>query len=215
MQGCEARELIWRCARRRDRETWDLFRERYERWLTAGVKRTLVRFDVNVTEDEREDLLQEVYCRLLEKNGRGLTRCRAEVEGAVVIYLARIAESVVVDYLRNRGAAKRGRDLVTDLGDEPGRGIGDRIADPRRSPEELLLLRERRDRFLTQCKSTLIGRRTAQRDFEVLVLALFEGWTSREISGKLDGRMTPSAVDSLVHRIKRRLQKLGVELPRR
>ncbi len=215
MHANQARDLIRRCATHRDYETWERFRRRYERWLTVGVYRTLVRYEAKIGQDEQEDLVQEVYLRLLERNGKGLRRCRGEAEGAIVVYLGKVTESVVVDYLRSRSAAKRGRELEDQLGDELEPGLADRFADSRPSPEEQLLCRERRDLLLSRCWQSLIGQQTRQRDLAVLYLALFEGWTSREISRRIDGGMTPSAVDSLLHRVKRRLRKVGIELPRR
>jgi len=215
MQGCNARELIWRCARQRDFETWEEFQKRYERWLTVGVNRTLVRYEAKVSQDDRADLLQEVYCRLLENDGQRLLRCRGEVEASVVVYLARIAESVVVDHLRSRGAAKRGRDRLVEIGEHQTAVLEQRIADCRHSPEQQMLWRERREWFLARCRRILAGRPTARRDFQILYLALFEGWTSREISARTESAMTPSAIDSLIHRLKRRLSEFGIDLPRR
>lgn len=158
--------------------------------------------------------MQEVYCRLLERRGRYLQRCRGEVDGAVGVYLGRVAESVVVDYLRSRSAAKRGSGRLWDRRWEVGYELADWVVDSGRSPEERLLQRERHVRFFSRCRE-LVGSRSPRRDLEVLYLAFYEGWTSREISRRIGNGMTPSAVDSLVHRLKRRLAKSGVEVPRR
>ena len=133
-------------------------------------------------------------------------------------YLGRVAESVVVDHLRSLSAAKRGagslRDRRWDRARDAELPIADWIADTGQSPEEKLLQRERHARFLTRCRK-LVGKRTPRRDLEVFYLAFFAGWTSREISQRVGAGLTPSAVDSLVHRLKRRLAKSGVEVPRR
>jgi hypothetical protein len=49
----------------------------------------------------------------------------------------------------------------------------------------------------------------------ILRLALFDGWTSREIARHLGGRLTATCVDSRLHRVRRLLAGLGLELPRR
>jgi len=214
MQTCEARDFIRSCATNRDSELWQEFVERFGRRLSFGVQRTLARFDARVTEDEREDLLQEVYCRLLEKQGRSLRRCRGQVEAAVVAYLGRVAESVVVDYLRTRSAAKRGRGLLLELRRDMALELADRAVDPRQTPEERLLMCERRFGFFFRC-GELVGKKCPQRDLQILYLALFEGWTSREICGRLGQGIKPGTVDSLVHRLKKRLANLGIEIPRR
>ena len=214
MQTYKTRDLLQRCATDRDAEIWQEFLARFDRRIAAGVYRTLARFDARVGTDEQQDLLQEVYCRLLDRRGRYLQRCRGEVDGAVGVYLARVAESVVVDYLRNRSAAKRGSGRIWDRRWEVDYELADWVPDSGRSPEEKLLQRERHVRFFSRCRE-LVGNRSPQRDLEVLYLAFFEGWTSREISRRLGNEMTPSAVDSLVYRLKKRLAKTGVEIPRR
>lgn len=214
MQSCNARDLLLRCATDRDAETWQEFFDRFERRIAVGVYRTLARFDARIGTDEQQDLLQEVYCRLLERRGRCLRRCRGEFDGAVGAYLGRVAESVVVDYLRTLSAAKRGSGRIWDRRWEADLELADWVADAKRSPEEVLLRRERHTRFFSRCRD-LVGSRSPTRDLEVLYLAFFEGWTSREISRRIGNGMTPSAVDSLVHRLKKRLAKSGVEVPRR
>lgn len=214
MQTCEARDLVHRCATDRDANTWQEFQNRFDRPLAMGVWRTLQRFDARISQDEHQDLLQETYCRLLEAQGRRLRSCRGEVEGAISAYLGRVAESVVVDYLRGRNAAKRGGGVVVEPRRSSGADLADGLSDPRRSPEERLLLRERHTRFLARC-TKLVGKRTPQRDMQVLYLAFFEGWTSREICNRVGQGMKPSTVDSLIHRLRKRLAALGIDVPRR
>jgi len=214
MQTCEARDLLQRCATDRDAEIWQEFLDRFDRRIAAGIYRTLARFDARMGTDEQQDLLQDVYCRLLERRGRYLQRCRGEVDGAVGAYLGKVAESVVVDYLRSLSAAKRGSGRSWNRRWEVDYELADWVADSGPSAEEKLLQRERHVRFFSRCQE-LVGSRSPRRDLEVLYLAFFEGWTSREISRRIGNGMTPSAVDSLVHRLKRRLAKSGVDVPRR
>ena len=214
MRTYEARDLIRRCATDRDAQTWQEFQNRFDRPLAMGVRRTLLRFDARISEDEHQDLLLETYCRLLEGQGRRLKGCRGEVEGAISAYLGRVAESVVVDYLRGRNAAKRGGGVVVELPRDSGAELAERMRDPRRTPEERLLVRERRVRFLARC-GKLVGKHSRERDLQVLYLAFFEGWTSREICHRVGHGMKPSTVDSLVHRLKKRFSALGIDVPRR
>ena len=214
MQSCKARDLLQRCAIDRDAETWQEFFNRFDRRIAVGVYRTLAKFDARIGSEDRQDLLQEVYCRLLERRGRYLRRCRGEFDGAVGAYLGRVAESVVVDYLRNLSAAKRGSARLGERRWDASLELAEWVADSNRSPEELLLRRERHTRFLCRCRD-LVGSRSPKRDLEVLYLAFFQGWTSREISSRIGNGLTPSAVDSLVHRMKKRLARAGIEVPRR
>lgn len=214
MQDCRARDLIRRCATARDAGTWSEFQDRFARPLRSGVRRTLLRFDARISEDEHQDLIQETYFRLLEGEGRRLRQCRGEAEGAIAIYLGKVAESVVLDYLRGRSAAKRGGGLLVELPRHTSSEIVERVHDTRTSPEERLLVRERRARFLASCRK-LVGKDTQKRDLQILYLALFEGWSSREICNRVGPGIKPTTVDSLIHRLRKRLADHGVEVPRR
>ena len=214
MQDGEARKLIRRCASKRDVDTWAEFQDRFHRPLRSGVRRTLARFGARVSEDDHQDLIQETYFRLLEGEGRRLRSCRGEVEGAIAVYLGKVAESVVIDFLRGRSAAKRGAGLLVEPRSDQVSSLVENVVDPRRTPEEKLLLRERRARFLASCRR-LVGKGTEKRDLLVLYLAFFEGCTSREICGRVGHGLRPSTVDSLIHRMRKRLAALGVEMPRR
>lgn len=214
MQTYEAHDLIQRCANVRDGEIWQEFVERFGCRLWSGVHRTLQRFDVRLSEDERQDLVQDVYCRLLERSGRNLRRCRGGGEGAVWAYLGKVTESVVVDHLRTRNAAKRGRHVLLEVNPDLEIDLTQLAVDPRTTPEERCLLQEQKAAFIVRCRD-LVSKRSPERDLKVLYLALFEGFTSREICRRLGRELTPSSVDSLIHRFRKRLLGEGVELPRR
>jgi len=61
----------------------------------------------------------------------------------------------------------------------------------------------------------LLGGRTPRRDLSVLFLAYCRGLSSREIARRLGGGLTAARVDSLIHRVRRRLARGGIEIPRR
>ncbi len=121
---------------------------------------------------------------------------------------------MVIDHLRAVGASKRGQRLLREP--NPGRGVDllGLAVDRESSPEDRFLLRERRTRFLRRC-SEAVGASSRMRDLQVVYLALFEGWTSREICDRLGEGLTPTTVDSLIYRLKRRLSEGGLSLPRR
>lgn len=213
MADQEIGELLARCASSFDSDPWQEFVRRFEDRLTGGIDRAVRRFGVRLSREEREDLVQDAYYRLLDKQALGLRRCRARRETEVGAYLGRIGERVVVDHLRAGSALKRGRRHLVDrlMGCEGG--LAEVAADRSPSPEEWVLNRERRRLFLVRCRAAM-GRRSV-RDLNVLYLAFFEGHSSREICRLLGGGLTPSCVDSMVHRLKHRLARFGLQLPRR
>ena len=209
----EIGELLARCASSFEPEPWREFVHRFEDRLTGGIDRAVRRFGVRLSREEREDLVQDAYCRLLDKQALGLRRCRARRETEVGAYLGRIGERVVVDHLRAGAALKRGRRLVVDHLLTHEQDLAEIAEERSPSPEDWVLSRERRQFFLARCRE-VVGKR-ASHEMTVLYLAFFEGHSSREICHRLGGGLTPSCVDSMVHRVKQRLAVLGLRLPRR
>lgn len=214
MKAMAAADLVKRCADQPEGDIWDEFLRRFQSRLRAGVYRALARCDVDPNSHEREDLIQEVFCRLLERRCRCLRLCRGEGESSVGAYLGRVAENVVVDRIRAAAAAKRGRDQLVDRGPESRFDPLVIAADRRPSPEERLIARERVDAFLHGLRQAL-GAASPQRDWQIFCMAVVEGRSSREICLAIGGGLKPSTVDSLIHRLRRRLARRGLALPRR
>jgi len=213
MADHEIGDLLARCASSFESDPWREFVRRFEDRLTGGIDRAVRRFGVRLSPEEREDLVQDAYYRLLDKQALGLRRCRARRESEISAYLGRIGERVVVDHLRAGAALKRGRRLLVDRLMGYQEDLTDRAVDRSPSPEEWVISRERRRFFLERCRDA-VGRRSV-RDLNVLYLAFFEGHSSREICHRLGGGLTPSCVDSMVHRLKQRLADFDLQLPRR
>jgi DNA-directed RNA polymerase specialized sigma24 family protein len=174
----------------------------------AGVLR---RLDQRAHPDVIDDLVQDVYCRLLE---RGSDAFRGHNDGEVVNYLRRICESVVVDRHRGRSTQKRGgRVLLIDL-DLERRSLADLIVDGGASPEDVCLHRELRALLLDGCRRLYQGPRPV-RNLAIFELAVLDGWTSREIAEGFDWGLKAGSIDSVVHRQRRKLKRKGLEAPGR
>ena len=197
-----ARGLEWRWA-----GDLDGFVRRHQRRLALRVRRTLVvDGEASPPHEQVEEVLQELYCRLLAEDGRRLERCRARSEEQLVAFVARIAERTALDWLRSERAARRRSPAISlRLELDP--------ADPSGSPEALALLAEARRLLLARCEAVVKGR-NRRRDGRILRL-LLDGWSSREIAEASGGRMPAAAVDGLVYRIRRRLAARGMTMPTR
>lgn len=204
--------LLARCAASRGRECWDELLERFGPKLSAGVGRALARCGRHDPGDLAEDLMQEVLCRLLAKDGRILLRCQGRSEREIGSYLFRVAESAAIDHLRKLGARKRGG-AVEETSASSELADGDAVCG-RPGPERRLVLQQERSRFLTLCRELLSGEQP-RRDLQIVYLALFQDCSSREIARRSRGRVTPGAVDSLIHRVRRGLAARGLALPQR
>jgi RNA polymerase sigma factor (sigma-70 family) len=210
MESPASRHLARRCALERDVAGWNELLQRHGARLERGVRRALRRAGAEAGAESVAEQLQEVYCRLLEHEGRVLLRFRGSTHAELSAYLGRVAETVVVDRLRAARAVKRGGDRAT----RGARPELERAPANAESPEESLLRRERRWVLLRRLRQLVRGP-GAGRALRVLRLALLEGWTSREISAAFGGAMAPASVDALLYRLRRRLAAGGLEVPRR
>jgi len=191
---------------------WEELIVRFGGGLKARVGSVLRRCGVQPRSEHVEEIVQEVYCRLLAGGSRRLRRCRATSESQVGAYLGRVAERVALDQLRAARAQKRGGAgtavAAVEAEGRPGewwgrRGEGQERAavDPRANPEELVLSRERLRLFLERC-GALAGRRDYRRNARILALAV-AGMNSGEIARAVGGALTARSIDGLLLRVRR------------
>ena len=212
MKDTSAVELFRICtAGDRDNRAWGEFVLRFQPRLRANVARALRRLDQRASPEAVDDLVQDVYCRLLE---RGSGSFRGDNEGEVMNYLRRVCESVVVDRQRVRSTRKRGgQTLFVDL--DPDRvTVAELVADGGSSPEDRCLQRELRGLLLDGCRFLHRGP-YRERNVAIFELAVLDGWTSREIAEGFDWGIKAGSIDSVVHRQRRKLRRRGLEAPER
>jgi DNA-directed RNA polymerase specialized sigma24 family protein len=174
------------------------------------VSGALVRRGGPFGEDLLEELVQEVWCRLLAGDRRALRDYRGGCDREAAAYLRRIAAAVVADRLRAERASKRRPLRLVRL--EPPLVEHGRLADRSGCPERRLLARERIRRLERLCGELVAGRRRRER-LIVARLALVEGSSSGEIVAHLGAPWTVSRVNSFLFRLRRRLAARGVSLP--
>lgn len=209
------RALIERCARPEGEDCWREFVTRFKKPIERGILRALRASAQSLHCYDREDLVQDVMYRLLDHDRRRLRWCRGRTEDQIAAYLCRVAETVTLDHLRRQAALKRRPWLTLDGSVRPFHG--DAIAqleDPSPGPEERSMYREKR-RVLTSLCREVSSQRCAERDLEIFRLAIVEGWSSRDIAERLGHGLSASGVDSVVCRLRRRLERQGLRIPRR
>ena len=185
---------------------------RFHSRLVTAVRRSLLRLGGAGTDADRvEDLVQEVYFRLLSGGGRS-RQFRGNKEAQLMTYLQRVAMSVVVDARRVAQARKRYGGLPVLLEEWRLAPLAGSLQVG--GPEDRLLAGERRRAFLEICCQAL-GRHASSTAVRIARLALLEGWTSREIAAGLGGRLGIAGVNSIIYRLRRKLSGRGIELPRR
>lgn len=197
-----------------DHDVLDELARRYGRCLRRMAAEALGRLGQRADRHRIEDLVQDVYCKLLTSGRPPDPRGRRERQ--VLAYLRRTVRSAAVDGLRIAAAAKRSNgDRRSRTSVIAGPAAETDPVDPAPTPEQRLLMRDRRRRFLAACRSAAGSGPRAARDARVTMLALLDGWSSREISAALGGRLRPASVDAAVSRMRGRLAAVGVVLPRR
>ncbi|HTQ79843.1 MAG TPA: hypothetical protein VMM92_07600, partial [Thermoanaerobaculia bacterium] len=135
--------------------------------LARQAERALLQVGVLPRTDLVEEVVQEVYCRLLEGDGRRLAACRAVNEGQATNYLGRVVERVILDQVRMRRAAKRGGGRLQLFSGLDEKRLGRWLADPAASPEDRLLAAERRQLLLARWRQVSDGPQ-GPRDLRIL-----------------------------------------------
>ncbi len=198
-------------------QAWEQVLPRHASLLRRAIERTYLGTGCPFTFLDVDDALQDLYCRLLDKDRRGALLVRGESELELKRYLQQMAFRFVVDRIRRLRAIKRGgagsRTGGRTSGDSGGR-IEELVFDAELSPEERLLMKERWRLLVRQCGKAA-NRQHRRRNLEILRLALIQGFTSREISQVLADHLSPSGVDTVLCRLRNRLESSGVSVPRR
>ena len=190
-----------------ERAAWEDLFHRHAGRVRCAVRNALRARGERLDPDRVEDLEQEVWCRLLERQRLERTGPRREAEGETANYLRRVALTVVVDALRSENAVRRRppASVALDV-------VGPQLADWRGCPERRLLARESLRRYFALCRD-LLGARAGASQIGLLRLAWVVGHSSRAIVARLGAGWTVSGVDSLLFRLRRRLRDLGERLP--
>lgn len=212
--GNSAARLLAVCAQERASERdWERVVEALSPRIRGAVLGTLTLCRVPRDPALVEDLVQEVWCRLLADGRRALAGFRGEQDRAAAAYVRRVAAAITVDELRARWARKRRPPQRLESIDEersPGRHAVDRAG----CPERRLLARERLRELSRLCRE-LLGSEPGRDRIRIARLGLIEGRSSQEIVERVGGAWTIPGVDSLLFRLRRGFERRGVRVPRR
>jgi len=198
-------ELFRRCIHLQQPQDWQVFVEHYCHRVAKTVAWAFSRLAAWPSIDEPEDITQELYCRLLSG---AASEFRGETEGELWTYLGQVVFHLLLDRQRQRTAAKR----TLPRAYTPVRP--EYAPSTLSSPEETTLTSERRRLFLISCAIGSRGARSGPR-LRALWLAIVGGWSSQEAARVVGGSLSGSQLDSMIHRLRRRLEAQGLHLPRR
>lgn len=203
-----AADLIRECGEKlTDRSLWSKFQQRFQGLIFLYLMRALrLRRIQDDAADIVPDLAQEVYVRLVQRNGQALRSFRGSTEFSVMAFLARISSSVVQDHQRQLMSDKRRANVVPIETAKAGEMAGLRSPD---SPE-----------FDSNALSSIISwidierivegdpdRKNARRNALIFKLHYIDGFEAGEISQFPGFELTKSGVETILARLRKRIQR--------
>lgn len=189
---------------------WEEMVSRHRFRLQARTRAALARYGLGTSSDLVDELVQEVFCRLLERHGRSLTSGPARNDLVLGAYLGRMAERVVVDRVRHLAAAKRGGRRLVSLSQPGAAHLAASTPDREPTPEERLIENEDWRRLWRGLAATELGEH-GRSYLAALALIAISGWTSREVAGLMPGRPSAATLHVRLHRLRHRLRRVWRE----
>ena len=152
------------------------------------------------------DLAQEVYVRLVQREGQALRTFRGTTEFSVMAFLARISSSVVQDYQRQLMSEKRRANVVPIETARAGEMAGARSTDSAEFDSTTL------SSILSWIDIERIvdgdpDRKNARRNALIFKLHYIDGFESGEISRFPGFELTKSGVETILARLRKRIQQ--------
>jgi len=203
-----AADLIRECGERlTDRELWRQFQLRFQGLIFMYVMRALHLRQIK--EDVAEivpDMTQEVYLRLVQNEGRVLRSFKGSTEFSVRAFLARISASVVHDHHRHVASDKRNAQVIPLDYARAAEGARKRSTDaPEFDSSQLSSILAWVDmERVVQGDPDL---KNARRNALIFQLHYINGFESNEIARFPGFELTPSGIQAILARLRKRIQE--------
>ena len=212
-------QLVKICAQEPgNRDAWTEFCHRFDRqiWLITfrECKNKIDRHSRNQFDQIVQDLVQDVYCRLVENNCKALRNYVGQSENAIYVYLSRIAQNVVNNYVIKMSAQKRPKidrsltELVENHGDKHMHLSSQTVID---EPDEELQAEELIEEIENILDDCLTGP-DKYRNKLIFKLFFFDGFSANDIAKNFGFRLSPKRVGNILSDLKRIIRR---ELPQR
>lgn len=195
-------DLLRECGRKlTDASLWQIFQDRFHRQITTYVIRTIWMLHDKTDPDLVCDLVQDVYLRLLQSNGRPMSSFRGETDFSVFAFLGRMAMSAVSDYHRSQQARKRQTAEIISI--EMVRRNEERISTTGDADVTAILAWIDVQRLIESDPD----RRNATRNVLIFKLHYVEGLSVREISQYPGFDLAESSIEKILINLRAQLAK--------
>jgi RNA polymerase sigma factor (sigma-70 family) len=208
-------ELIKLCAEAPSNgQAWTEFYARFDEHIRLMILRECREKHFSKDKPQFEeifnDLVQDVYLKLVQKNCKALWEYKASTENSIYAYLAIIARNVVRGHLTKEGAKKRRARLVSL--DAPAANSSEdgelRVIDITPAPDpgpDAGLDSESQKQELANLLDKILTGKSKTRDKLIFKLFWFEKFSPEQISLHCGIRLSPKRIINILSGIKKRL----------
>jgi RNA polymerase sigma factor (sigma-70 family) len=219
IKHCSDEELVQKMFPRPGQDAWEVemawseFISRFEQILIKVIKITYRRFapHIQLKKEDTRDLVQQIFLKLSEKNYRALRELQCHQENSVKLYLHTIAANTALDCVRAAQVARRSSISYSlsedEYAEEHNISQAEKIQTSEANPEEQVLQKELLDLVMAVVEGES-DEKTRARNRLIFLLAHRDGYTRREIADRKDIQLKRTGVNSLLNRIKKRLEEL-------
>ena len=210
-------ELTRLCAQEpADKNVWKEFYSRFDKriWLVIYRECREKGFTENTSQFRQivQDLVQEVYVKLVDKNCKALRDFIGASEHSIFTYLGIIAKNVVRNYLIKMNAQKRpskDKSINETFSISGGSGevfVEDFLKSSDSNAEksyEFEILKDEIDEILEK----FLKGKDKERNKLIFKMCIYEGFSPKEIASKPGFSVTTKTVGNIVSKIKKELRK--------
>jgi RNA polymerase sigma factor (sigma-70 family) len=198
-------DLLRECGEKlTDREIWARFQHRFQGLIFLYLLRALryqsMREDVSGIVP---DLAQEVYIRLVRRDGHALRSFRGTTEFSVMAFLARFCTNVVADHFQSQTRDKRKAQVISieDARLRETRDAGGSRPDPNSLSSILAWI------DIERIVESDADRKNARRNALIFKLHHIDGLSALEISQVPGFGLTRGGVETVLARLRKKIQE--------
>lgn len=185
-----------------DNQAWCEFVRRFQPYLIAVIKRECLKLGYQKGLTKIDDILHDVYLRLLKNECEAFRTFRGEQENAILAFLQTAAVRVVLNHLRYDKAQKRPR-MTDAIAHKRAADLFDLFPDKNSEDEANRIVIEL---AILQCLKRIGKRlRHPERDIRIFVLYLFYGMNAESIAELPEINLSSQSVFRIIADIKANL----------